>query len=173
MSLKNPRLSEQAAQEKDTDFWRVYNTVRDMAEKHRCRATDKMKEWEFMTFLCEIYRAGYAEGKEGTGTQYPEGHMMGKTFTFTDPNIIELAEALSDPRLSGRIRSSVATEDIKEAASDKNKLPVNLFVSEGHDENELFYVVRRNRKHTNLIHKLMIFATSMENAFFGKQTVKQ
>ena len=69
MSLKNPRLSEQAAQEKDTDFWRVYNTVRDMAEKHRCRATDKMKEWEFMTFLCEIYRAGYADGKEGTEKQ--------------------------------------------------------------------------------------------------------
>lgn len=86
----------------------------------------------------------------------------GKTFTFTDPEIIKIAEALSDERLAGRIHGGDSlAADVKAMLQD-DTATMCLFGFTKRDAIETAYVVRRNLDNPLAVHRIMKWAFTVE-----------
>lgn len=94
-----------------------------------------------------------------TATSQPP---TGKTFTFTDPEIIKIAEALSDARLDGRIHGGDRlTADVKAMPKDGTGT-MCLFGFANHDAAETAYIIRRNLDNPLAVHQIMKWAFAVE-----------
>lgn len=86
----------------------------------------------------------------------------GKTFTFTDPEIIKIAEALSDARLAGRVRGGdTVAADVK-AMLKEDAAFITLFGFTNPDAIETAYTVRRSHGNPWLLHEILIHARAFE-----------
>ena len=89
--------------------------------------------------------------------------MKGKTFTFTDPDAIRIAEALSDDRVTVRLPHTTARR------SDEH---VVLFAFTEPDAANIAYLVQRNHGSPQRLAKILAFAQSLE-ARCRKATAKE
>lgn len=87
---------------------------------------------------------------------------IGKTFTFTDPEIIKIAEALSDARLAGRVHGGdTITADVK-AMLKEDAAFINLFGFTNRDAMETAYIIRRSLDNPLAVHRIMKWAFAVE-----------
>lgn len=86
----------------------------------------------------------------------------GKTFTFTDPEIIKIAEALSDARLAGRVHGGdTITADVK-AMLKEDAAAMTLFGFANRDAAETAYIMRHNLDNPLAVHRIMKWAFAVE-----------
>lgn len=89
----------------------------------------------------------------------------GKTFTFTDPEIIKIAEALSDARLAGRVYGGdYLAADVK-AMLENETGTMLLFGFTKSEAIDAAYVTRRAQSSPEMMHKIMIYALAFEKAY--------
>lgn len=87
---------------------------------------------------------------------------IGKTFTFTDPEIIKIAEALSDARLAGRIHGGDSlAADVKAMLQDDTAV-MTLFGFANRDAAETAYIMRHNLDNPLAVHRIMKWAFAVE-----------
>lgn len=86
----------------------------------------------------------------------------GKTFTFTDPEIIKIAEALSDARLVGRVYGGDTISAGVKAMLKEDAAYITLFGFTNRDAIETAYIVRRNRDDPLAVHRMMKWAFAVE-----------
>ena len=87
---------------------------------------------------------------------------IGKTFTFTDPEIIKIAEALSDARLAGRIHGGDSLAADVKAMLKEDAAAMTLFGFANRDAAETAYIMRRNLDNPLAIHRIMKWAFAVE-----------
>lgn len=93
---------------------------------------------------------------------------IGKTFTFTDPEIIKIAEALSDARLAGRVHGGdYLAKDVKAMLKDGTGI-ICLFGFTKSEAADAAYSVRRAQNHPKMLHDIMIHARAFERIYRDK-----
>lgn len=86
----------------------------------------------------------------------------GKTFTFTDPEIIKIAEALSDARLAGRVHGGDSlAADVKAMLKNETGIMCLFGFTEG-EAAETAYIIRRNRDTPLAVYRMMKWALAVE-----------
>lgn len=89
----------------------------------------------------------------------------GKIFTFTDPEIIKIAEALSDKRLAGRVHGGDSlAADVKAMLKNETGIMCLFGFTESEAVNTA-YVTRRAQSRPKMMHKIMIYALAFEKAY--------
>lgn len=92
----------------------------------------------------------------------------GKTFTFTDPEIIKIAEALSDARLAGRVHGGDSlAADVKAMLKNETSIMCLFGFTESEAVNTA-YVTRRAQSSPKMMHKIMIHARAFEKVYRDK-----
>lgn len=94
-----------------------------------------------------------------TATSQPP---TGKTFTFTDPEIIKIAEALSDARLAERVHGGDSLAADVKAMLKEDAAAMTLFGFANRDAAETAYIIRRNLDNPLAVHRIMKWAFAVE-----------